>query len=450
MASTYLTETTLGTATDATKFTYSAWVKRSSIPAGGSNDYELLMGSRPSHVDGHGGVWLWQNGEFAFYDYPSAGASALTTRTSAKLFDVNAWYHLQVTGDASQSGTDKLKFYINGVLQTEFAEDNRSSFATLAHSIHDTNHPVQIGGRDYSVHYYFSGYMSHVHFTDGYAYAASTFGSTDSTTGQWKINTSPSVTYGNNGFFILKDGNSVTDQSGNSNNFTVGGGTLSKSEDCPNNVFATLNPLVRVAGNITYSSGNTKIARSGTAEWRTCYSTLAMSTGKYYFEALSDAGANNVIGIRELQNADGSTAGSGNDYPGYTSQGWSLYNQNGTVYNNNATSGSAIGTFTDGDYIGVFLDCDNQKLYFSKNGTMLNTTGYSISAVPYVFGVALYDDGGGFSCNFGNGAFGSTQLTGTTYNGSDGNGIFKYDPNNITLDGSSKSFKSLSTKGLNS
>ena len=29
-----------------------------------------------------------------------------------------------------------------------------------------------------------------------------------------------------NGFFILKDGNSVTDQSGNSNNFTVGGGTF--------------------------------------------------------------------------------------------------------------------------------------------------------------------------------------------------------------------------------
>ena len=36
------------------------------------------------------------------------------------------------------------------------------------------------------------------------------------------------------------------------------------------------------AGNITYSCGNTKITRSGSAEWRTCYSTLAMSTGKYY------------------------------------------------------------------------------------------------------------------------------------------------------------------------
>ena len=291
--------------------------------------------------------------------------------------------------------------------------------------------------------------MSHIHFCDGYQYQASDFGETDSTTGEWKIKTSPNVSYGTTGFFILKDGNSVTDQSGNSNNWTANG-TLTNSEDCPSNVFATLNPLVRVAGNITYSSGNTKIARSGSAEWRTCYSTLAMSTGKYYFEALSDAGANNVIGIRELQNADGSTAGSGNDYPGYTSQGWSLYNQNGTVYYNNGTSGSAIGTFTDGDYIGVFLDCDNSKLYFSKNGTMLNTTGVSITAgLTYMFGASLYDNGGGFSCNFGNGSFASTQLTGTTYNGSDGNGIFKYNPNNITLDGTSKSFKSLSTKGLN-
>ena len=44
--------------------------------------------------------------------------------------------------------------------------------------------------------------------------------------------------------FILKDGNSVTDQSPNSNNFTVGGGTLTKTEDNPSNVFATWNPLI--------------------------------------------------------------------------------------------------------------------------------------------------------------------------------------------------------------
>ena len=85
--------------------------------------------------------------------------------------------------------------------------------------------------------------MSHFHLCDGQSYAPTEFGETDSTTGEWKIKTSPSVTYGNNGFFVLKDGNSGTDQSPNTNNFTVTGGTLTKTEDCPSNVFATMNPL---------------------------------------------------------------------------------------------------------------------------------------------------------------------------------------------------------------
>ena len=78
-------------------------------------------------------------------------------------------------------------------------------------------------------------------------YPASTFGSTDSTTGEWEIKTTstPSVTMGYiMDFTILKDGNTITDQSSNSNNFTLGGGTLTKTEDCPSNVFATMNPLL--------------------------------------------------------------------------------------------------------------------------------------------------------------------------------------------------------------
>ena len=33
----------------------------------------------------------------------------------------------------------------------------------------------------------FDGCMSHVHFCDGYSYAPTEFGETDSTTGEWKI-----------------------------------------------------------------------------------------------------------------------------------------------------------------------------------------------------------------------------------------------------------------------
>tara|TARA_R100000655_G_scaffold70847_1_gene109164 strand:+ start:9849 stop:11192 length:1344 start_codon:yes stop_codon:yes gene_type:complete len=375
--------------------------------------------------------------------------------TTRKFRDPNAWYHIVTAFDTEQgTDTNRAKMYINGVQETSFTN---ASGGSPTYPSQDQDLQVNISGE----HIYFNKngdgagmeatcVYSHIHYIDGTMYDASAFGSFDSTTGEWKINTSPSVTYGTNGFFILKDGNSVTDQSGNSNNFTVGSGTLTKTEDNPSNVFATLNPLVKVAGNVTYSSGNTKVDRSGSDAWRTCYSTLGMTTGKYYFETLKNSGANNIVGIRGAEQADGSTSGSGNDYIAHTSQGWGLYDNDGIPRHNGTTLGSAIGTYANGDYIGVFLDCDNLKLYFSKNGTMLNTTGYSLTAgLTYMFGVSVYDNGGSLSCNFGNGAFGSTQLTGTTYNGSDGNGIFKYDPNNITLDGSSKSFKSLSTKGLN-
>ena len=124
--------------------------------------------------------------------------------------------------------------------------------------------------------------MSHFHFCDGYAYEASDFGSTDSTTGEWKINTSPSVSYGTNGFFILKDGNSVTDQSGNGNNFTVSGGTLTKTEDCPSNVFATFNNLSNNP-NGNFTNGNNTINTSSPGRGLSI-STLGMSSGKYYCE----------------------------------------------------------------------------------------------------------------------------------------------------------------------
>ena len=65
--------------------------------------------------------------------------------------------------------------------------------------------------------------MSHVVHIDGTQELPTIFGETDSTTGEWKIKTSitPSVGWGTNGYHILKDGNSLTDQSGQGNNWTA-------------------------------------------------------------------------------------------------------------------------------------------------------------------------------------------------------------------------------------
>ena len=101
--------------------------------------------------------------------------------------------------------------------------------------------------------------MTHVHFVDGYAYAPSTFGETDSTSGIWKPKTAPSVTYGTNGFFLKFENSGAMglDSSGNSNTFTTVNGTLTQNVDTPSNVFATLNPLIKMQRQLsTLLNGN--------------------------------------------------------------------------------------------------------------------------------------------------------------------------------------------------
>ena len=123
--------------------------------------------------------------------------------------------------------------------------------------------------------------MAHYHFVDGTAYAASTFGETDSTTGIWKPKTAPSVTYGTNGFFLdFADSSAMgDDESGNTNDYTVSG-TMTQTIDTPSNVFATWNPLVPKG---TFSNGNT--VWDSVASGDGCaFSTLAVSSGKYYAE----------------------------------------------------------------------------------------------------------------------------------------------------------------------
>jgi len=302
--------------------------------------------------------------------------------------------------------------------------------------------------------------MSHVHWIDGTAYDASAFGEYDAN-GVWKIKTSPSVTYGTNGFFILKDGNSVTDQSGNSNNFTVGGGTLTNTEDNPSNVFCTWNPLDNFYQESTFAYGNTQVRGKypgviyGYETFNT--GTLGMTSGKYYWEiklSANDSGATN-IGI-----SDNVTTSSAQQLQQRT-YGWS-YAKDGSVKNNNSSVGGTWSSYTTGDIIGVALNLDDEqgglnKLYFSKNGVWQNGADPSnASSVTGVVGVTkpennssgFYLPAGGdenagnstLQANFGNGYFGETAVASAGTNAS-GIGIFEYDvPTGYTA---------LSTKGLN-
>jgi hypothetical protein len=447
MASTYLTRTASGTdgSNSQRKNTVSMWLKRASI-------------SDACFIEGQGNN---ANATQAYFDSNAnltinhvSGDSSLNFQivTNRMFRDTSAWYHIVITIETSQStAADRVKIYVNGVRETSFASASYPGQNATTQLLARLN--LNIIGRRQSggTGLYFDGSMSHIHVTDGTAYDASYFGETDATTGEWKIKTSPSVTYGNNGFFILKDGDSVTDQSGNSNDFTVAGGTLRKTEDCPSNVFACGNVLG--SGSVSFSNGNNAVHEGGTS-FKTAIATLGASSGKYYAEVKAPSIGSVTYGLYtgfvnldktnlpNLTNNVGDTA----DSAGISSGGGYIY------YNGQQFTGATTAT-TANDVVNLAMDLDNGFLYWGINGTYLNsgnpasgasgTGGMPIANITaggtYTFAVSVRSSAT-INFNFGNGYFGTTAVSSAGTNAS-GIGIFEYDvPTGYTA---------LTTKGLN-
>ncbi len=424
MASTYLSWTPSG-AGSTTKWTTSFWVKRGNL--GGTQELVANWGSGSDNTT----VRFLSGNTLEIVDYQSN--SVVMKRVTNRLFrDTSAWYHIVVNIDTTQStADDRTKLYINGVQETSFS--TTTNYSLSGTQKWNTTYVHNVGQSGGSAGY-FDGSISHLHMIDGTAYEPTAFGEFDAN-GVWKIKTSPSVTYGTNGFWILKDGNSVTDQSGNGNNFTVSGGTLTNTEDNPSNVFATLNPLVPSA-NLTFSKGNLQLDTSGSDPTGGGLGTLGVSQGKWYWEVkFTSNAANHTHGvISELTN------------PYQTA----LQNKTGVTYFLNDDGGEIVvdgtattndyGTLTTGDILGVALNADDGQISFYKNGTAL-VTGYTISTTrgtlfPFIkMGLSTTAE-----VNFGNGYFGTTAVASAGTNAS-GIGIFEYDvPSGYTA---------LSTKGLN-
>ena len=424
MATTYLSRTP-STGVNRRTFTYSGWIKRATI-----NSYDIIFeASNGSHTFQIATNPTGDGDCIKFYDYN--GASNLEIKTNQAFRDLSAWYHIVIAIDTTQAtSTNRAKLYVNGEQVTSLAT---STYPTQNYDTGLNNSvPMQIG-RQQSTSYYFNGSMSHIHFIDGTAYDASAFGEVDSATGQWKIKTSPTIAdYGTNGFFILEDGNSVTDQSGKGNNFTVGGGTLTKTEDNPSNVFATLNPL-DASSSGTFSNGNNTYG-VGSATWCPTKSTLAFSNGKYYCEAKGVSGTNLYVGVYDVDVARGSVQSE-------MDNNRIVYVYNGsiqrTLTGNSEVTGLA--TYTTSDIIGCAVDKENGTVKFYKNGTLIHTeTDSSVTNKTLCFGTQVNNST--LTYNFGNGYFGTTAVASAGTNAS-GNGIFEYDvPTGYTA---------LSTKGLN-
>jgi hypothetical protein len=448
MASTRVSRNEVDPQGNRRTFTLSQWIKRTELGVEGAIFCHRYTNAYYFHIRFN------TDDTLKIQEY-SNSSQTLNLETSRRFRDTNAWYHIVLAMDTTQAtDTNRMKLYVNGVQETSFGGANYPS----------QNLDVIIdGGSGYASHYgdrgdgamYFGGVISHAHYTQGTAYDASAFGETDSTTGEWKIKTSPSVTYGTKGYFIFKDGNSVTDQSGNSNNFSVAAGTFTNTEDCPSNVFATLNPLhPSLNTSRSFSNGNTYVALGGTARVPEV-STLGMTSGKFYAEMkdISGSGGASIVGITSKLYRANAT-----DWLGSQTEDYSYYGSAGDKANNSSET-SYGNSFTDGDIIGVAVDLDNLKIYFSKNGVWQNsgdpTSGSTGTGAAFTITAPSSTTDGAyfFACsddnafaerrmawNFGNGYFQTTAVASAGTNASN-IGIFEYDvPTGYTA---------LSTKGLN-
>jgi hypothetical protein len=441
------------------KWTWSGWVKRAKLGA-----EQGIMGNKrnDNNVNSRFKLYFRSTDKLGWECKDSGGSDDSSFETNALFRDVNCWYHITFIYDSDNStATERIKCYVNGLdVRTEyggFSSDNQASsgFGTLWSSA--VANYLGTSGNNSGIAMQFEGCMSHCHLTYGYRYEASTFGSFDNVTGEWKINTDPSVTYGSQGYFLLKDGNSVTDQSGQGNNYTATG-DLTKTEDCPSTVYATANPLVR--NQVTITTANLTV-RSPSSNWMGIPATLGVSSGKWYWEyKLALGNAWSQCGVMSSK-PNGGYDGIYSTYVGANSGGLALNSGNGDFYHDG--SSGAYGTsawFGSGlaeyDIIGVALDATNSKIWFSQNGTWGNSSNPSTdsggidfsgdadftSYKPYFPAFSMHNCI--LTLNFGNGYLGTSEITtngGNGFQDTDGNGRFYYAvPTN---------YRGLSTKGLN-
>jgi len=420
-------------------FTFSMWLKRSAL---GSTQYFLSQGSDNNN---NFAMYFDANDHMGMWDYGSGYNWRYLT--SRKFRDPNAWYHVLLRASTTDgTAQDRMKLYINGVQETSFSTNTTASSNLNTH-VNQSGNALRIGIYT-SGSSYFDGSIAHFHLADGTAYTPSTFGETDATTGIWKPKTSPTVTYGTNGFFLKMDNsaNMGLDSSGQTNNLTTSG-TIIQTKDTPSNVFACLNRLQRY-DDYNLSLLNNRFTNTSAAAHRQVHSSLSALSGKYYAEVkvTTLGGTYPQIGVINPEKVDFTS------YLGASDAGYGYLSNGNKQYNNSASSWG--NTYTTNDIIGIAMDLDNHKLYFSKNGTFQESgdptsgstgTGaaYSLATgVFYGFGGSAYDSGTDpvYDWNFGNGYFGTTAVASAGTNAS-GNGIFEYDV--------PAGYTALSTKGLN-
>jgi len=444
----YLRTSGFGTPTSSKKMTISFWTKRANL---GINTRTISATTSGNSRDG----LMFNTSDKILFFLNNAPAGNLVTN---KVFrDTSAWYHIVIAIDTTQgTASNRVKIYVNGVQETSFDSggdgivypDQNYDILGFGQNKEQTIGADNSGGGSNEI---YAGYMAEFCFIDGTQNAVTDFGEFGEDSGIWKPIDVSGLTFGNNGYYLdFKNSGALgADVSGNTNNFTVNNLTaIDQSTDTCTNNFATMNPLnMPISNQPTFSEGNLKTVTSSSGSGRFGgTSTFGVTQGKWYVEAKATVGSTysrNSIGV-SYNPAEMARNNSDNTLTD-TSYAWGWDSSGGDVYHDSSVVVN-YATYTTGDICQIFLDLDNHKLYYGKNGTLQSSTGISLDTGQTYF-IAQIDRTGGsdtstFEFNFGSPIY---AISSSNTDGEYGN--FEYSTT-ITGDGASKTFKALNSANL--
>ena len=386
---------TFGSAGNRRTFTVSFWLKTTT-----KETYNTIF---DSGADGSNSDDIYfHTGRLNFSGY--YGSTQFMLRTKAKYRDPSAWTHFVVAFDTTQStASNRLKMYANGVQETAFDDETYPSqdFQT---TYMNTARLHNIGTLVDSDNFPLDGYLAEFVFIDGQALDPTSFGEFDSDSPNiWKPIDVTGLTFGTNGFYLDFENSSSlgADQSGNSNDFTVGNLTsVDQSTDTCTNNFATMNPLIPESSSQTFSEGNLKLTGGGSDSLTTHYglSTIAVSSGKWYVEAKATTTVTSqaILGLISTSESIGSSL---------KDEGVAAVEKSGRITGGGNNIETGLTAFSNGDIAGLAFDADNGTAQFYRNGSAYGNAVSSIASDTYYIATNSYDAGAVVEFNFGSPPF---------------------------------------------
>ena len=352
---------TPGSAGNQRTWTLSFWFKLC------KNAQDTGAGMNPFSAGGGNFEFVLSDGDSGFYLIDGGGLR----KTSNAFRDMSGWVHFMLASDSTQgSESNRMKIYQNGVQITDFSVNNSIS-ENKDYNINTAAAQI-IGQRSGG---YWDGYLAEFIFVDGTQQAATDLGEFDDN-GVWRPIDPSGLTFGTNGYWLkFADSSSLgTDSSGNGNNFTPSNlAATDQVTDSPTKNYAIMNYNdAHRESSCVLSEGNLKWTNSNTGKSNDVRATFGMSSGKWYWECELDTLGQSGVN-REFVGVVGPTwridSGSdGTSFPQVSgNNGYAITTKGEKITGNTTTSyGSAMSA---GDIVGVALDLDNGKIWFSINGT---------------------------------------------------------------------------------